>query len=107
MTVTNSPARLSRPRKPLQLKPSRPAPIAGKVILACGQAGVTAYVPTFSSSNARAEGRFGKQGFVYKAEEDVYLCPAGERLTYRFTCEEEGKTMGGYWTAACPACPLK
>ena len=57
----------------------------GKEILACGQAGVTAYVPRFSTSNAKAEGRFGKQDFVYKADEDVYLCPAGQRLTYRYT----------------------
>jgi hypothetical protein len=79
----------------------------GKEILACGQAGVTAYVPRFSTSNAKAEGRFGKQDFVYKADEDVYLCPAGERLTYGFTNEEDGKVLRSYWTAACSACPLK
>ena len=27
-----------------------------------------------------AKGRFGKQDFIYVAEDDVYLCPAGERL---------------------------
>ena len=79
----------------------------GKEILACGQAGVTAYVPRFSTSNAKAEGRYGKQDFVYKADEDVYLCPAGERLTYRFTNEEDGKVLRSYWTTACLACPLK
>ena len=62
---------------------------------------MTAYVPRFSTSNAKAEGRFGKQDFVYKADEDVYLCPAGERLTYRFTNEEDGKVMRSYWTTAC------
>ena len=65
----------------------------GKEILACEQNGVTAYVPRFSTSNAKAEGRYGKQDFVYKADEDVYLCPNGERLTYRFTSEEDGKVM--------------
>ncbi len=79
----------------------------GKEILACGRAGVTAYVPRFSTSNAKAEGRFGKQDFVYKADEDVYLCPAGQRLTYRFTNEEDGKVMRNYWATACTACPLK
>jgi hypothetical protein len=78
-----------------------------KEILACGQAGVTAYVPRFSTSNAKAEGRFGKQDFVYKADEDVYLCPAGERLTYRYTNEEDGKVLRNYWTTVCSACPLK
>jgi hypothetical protein len=28
----------------------------------------------------KAEGRFGKQDFRYVAEEDIYICPAGERL---------------------------
>jgi hypothetical protein len=79
----------------------------GKEILACGQAGVTAYVPRFSTSNAKAEGRYGKQDFVYKADEDVYLCPADQRLTYRFTNEEDGKVLRSYWTTACLTCPLK
>ena len=45
---------------------------------------MTAYVPRFSTSNAKAEGRFGKQDFVYKADEDVYLCPAGQRFSLPF-----------------------
>ena len=47
------------------------------------------------------------EDFVYVAEDDVYLCPAGERLTYRFTSEEAGKRMRRYWTTACLTCPLK
>jgi len=79
----------------------------GKELLACDRAGVTAYVPSFSTSNAKAEGRFDKRDFVYKADEDVYLCPAGERLTYRYTNEEDGKVLRSYWTTVCSACPLK
>ncbi|MEJ2118498.1 MAG: IS1182 family transposase, partial [Alphaproteobacteria bacterium] len=79
----------------------------GKEILACGQCGVTAYVPSTSTSGAKAEGRFGKQDFVYIADEDVYRCPGGERLTYRFTREEDGKIVRRYWTYACTECPLK
>jgi hypothetical protein len=80
----------------------------GKEILAYEQNGVTAYVlPRYSTSNAKAEGRFGKQDFVYKADDDVYVCPNGERLTYRFTNEEDGKVMRRYSTTACSACPLK
>ena len=39
--------------------------------------------------------------------DDVYLCPAGERLTYHYTNEEDGKTLRRYWTTACQACALK
>ena len=60
-----------------------------------------------STSNAKAEGRYDKQDFVYKADEDVYLCPAASVLTYRFTNEEDGKVLRSYWTTACSACPLK
>ena len=39
------------------------------------------------TSNAKAAGRFGKQDFRYVAAEDVYICPAGQRLAYFFTTE--------------------
>ena len=48
-----------------------------------------------------------KQDFVYLAKEDVYRCPAGEKLTYSYTNEESGRTLCHYWTGACRHCPLK
>jgi len=74
-------------------------------ILACAEAGITVTLPKPMTSNAKAEGRFGKQDFRYLAEEDVYVCPAGERLTYRFTNEENGLVLRRYWTTACQSCP--
>jgi hypothetical protein len=59
------------------------------------------------TSGAKADGRFGKQDFVYLPMEDAYRCPAGEKLTYRYTNEEDGKTLRRYWTTACSRCPLK
>ncbi len=79
----------------------------GEEILACEEAGITVYLPKPMTSGAKAEGRFGKQDFVHVAEDDVYLCPAGERLTYRYTTEEDCKMLRRYWTAACQACALK
>jgi transposase len=76
-------------------------------ILACEQADITVTLPKPMTSGAKSDGRFGKQDFVYLASEDVYRCPAGERLSYRFTREEAGKTVHRYWTTACPHCPLK
>ena len=51
--------------------------------------------------------RFGKQDFVYLPEEDVYRCPAGEKLTYRYTTEENGLVLRRYWTNACQSCAIK
>jgi transposase len=76
-------------------------------ILACEQANITVTLPKPMTSGAKSQGRFGKQDFVYLSSEDVYRCPAGEKLTYRFTREEAGKTVRRYWTTACSRCPLK
>jgi transposase len=79
---------------------------ASAEILAREESGITVTLPKPMTSGAKAEGRLGKQDFVYVAEDDVYLCPAGERLTYRYT-NEDGKTLHRYWTTACLTCALK
>jgi transposase len=76
-------------------------------ILACDRAGITVTLPKPMTSGAKAQGRFGKQDFRYLADEDVYLCPAGEHLAYRFTSTEHGRALRRYWTPACPTCPIK
>jgi transposase len=56
--------------------------------------------------------RFGKQAFVYDHENDVYWCPAGQRLTHSscYTTTEAGReiTRNRYRgeAATCGACPL-
>src|SRR5512140_210907 len=79
----------------------------GPEIKACEEAGITPFVPKPMTSNAKAEGRFGKNDFVYIAKDDEYLCPAGQRAIYRFTTLENNLWQHAYWTSACPTCPLK
>ena len=79
----------------------------GEEILACEQAGIAVTLPKPMTSGAKAEGRFGKQDFVYKPEEDVYRCPAGEKLRYYYTNVENGLTLRRYWTTACQTCAIK
>src|SRR5689334_24903777 len=76
-------------------------------ILACEEAGITVTLPKPMTSNAKADGRFGKQDFRYVAEEDVYICPAGETLAYHYTNEENGLVLRRYWTNACQSCAIK
>ena len=76
-------------------------------ILACEDAGITVTLPKPMTSGSRAKGRFVKQDFVYLAEADVYRCPAGERLVYRYTTVEKGLTLYRYWTTACQTCAIK
>src|ERR1700686_2372528 len=76
-------------------------------ILACHEAGITVTLPKPQTSGAKSDGRFGKQDFRYVAEEDVYICPAGEKLAHHFTNEEDGLVLRHYWTNACRTCALK
>jgi transposase len=80
---------------------------SGEEIVACEEAGITAYVPRPQTSNNQAKGLFGKRDFVYVPETDAYRCPAGQSLTWRFTTVEKGMTLHCYWSSACKACPLK
>ena len=79
----------------------------GEEIKACDEAGITVTLPKRMTSGAKSEGRFGKQDFIYLADENVYRCPAGEKLQYHFTNEEKGQKLHRYWTNACRTCALK
>ncbi len=69
---------------------------SGVEILACEQAGVTPFVPKPLTSSSKAEGRFGKQDFVYIAAADEYQCPAGQRAIKRFSTVEDGLELDAY-----------
>jgi transposase len=79
----------------------------GEEILACEEAGITVTLPKPQTSGSKAKGRFGKQDFRYIAEDDAYLCPAGERLIWRFTTEEKDQVLHCYWSSACENCAIK
>ena len=76
-------------------------------ILACDKADVTVTLPKPITSGIEAKGHFGKQDFVYLSDEDMYRCPAGEKLAYRYTNEENGLVLRRYWTNACQSCAIK
>ena len=79
----------------------------GNEIRACEQAGIDAYLPKPKTSPNKAKGLFDRSAFKYIKKADAYECPAGERLTYRFTRTEANKEIRRYWSSACPRCPIK
>jgi transposase len=79
----------------------------GEEIKACEEAGVTVTLPKPMTSSSKTDGRFGKQDFRFVAAEDVYICPAGEKLAYHYTTEEKGLVLHRYWTNACQSCAIK
>jgi transposase len=79
----------------------------GEEIVECYAAGITALVPRVDTSGKRDKGQYTRADFIYDAKKDEYICPARERLSYRFTTEEKGKQLRAYWTNGCGSCALK
>jgi transposase len=80
---------------------------SGQEVLACDRAGIAAHVPKTITSNAVADGRFGKEDFVYVPSSDSYRCPAGEALTHHCTSVENGMRIRVYWASGCGTCPMR
>ena len=79
----------------------------GKEVLACDMMGVTAYVAKPLTSANTARGLYGKESFKFDARENCYICPAGQKLTYRFATNEKGRAIYYYRASGCKSCPLK
>jgi BMFP domain-containing protein YqiC len=79
----------------------------GEEIVACYDADITALVPKIDTSTSKAHGRYSKVDFRYDAKQNEYICPAGQRLTYRFDSVEDGKRLWVYMTYQRSTCPLQ
>ena len=79
----------------------------GEEILACDESGITTYLPRPQTSSSRKRGMFSKRDFIYRAEDNEYECPAGERLIWRFSTEEKGQTIHKYWSSNCQRCAIR
>ncbi len=79
----------------------------GEEIVACKNNGIKALVPKVDTSASKSRGRYSKADFRYDAERNEYVCPAGQRLSYRFDSVENGKTLWVYMRYGCSSCPLQ
>ena len=73
----------------------------------CVAQGITPFIPKADTSANTARGLYGKSRFQFDAAQDVYECPAGAELTYRFSTEELGRELRYYRAKGCSACALK
>jgi len=73
----------------------------------CEEAGLTPFIPKVDTSINTKHGLFGKSQFRYDGGQDVYVCPTGRQLTYRFSTHELGRDIRYYRTNQCPRCALK
>jgi transposase len=79
----------------------------GRAIAECYGDKITALVPKTDTTNRKAKGQYTKADFTYDAKRNEYVCPAGERLTYRFDSIESGKTLWVYMRYGCSSCALQ
>ena len=73
----------------------------------CVEKNLTPYIPKADTSANTARGLYGKSRFQYDGAKDVYVCPAGGALTYRFATYELGRELRYYRATGCKQCALK
>jgi transposase len=72
-------------------------------IKTCEDAGIEVHMER--PQPGQIEGLFPLERFTYEVTKDIYLCPAGQRLSYHSF--DKQKQVRCYWTEACHGCPLK
>jgi transposase len=73
----------------------------------CVERGIIPYIPKSDTSANTARGLYGKGQFKYDTAKDVYVCPAGAALTYRFATYEQGRELRYYRARGCNTCAWK
>ena len=83
----------------------------GETIKECIEDRMEPYVPKPDTSNSKSRGLFSKDDFLYNPQQDHYLCPAGQVLTYAYDAAYPKETSDQpvikkhYTTSACKTCP--
>lgn len=79
----------------------------GEQLLECANTGITTYVPKPLTSSGLKRGFFIKQDFIYDAQNDVYICPAGQSLTEGAHRSDRQSDINFYrHLSACSNCHL-
>jgi transposase len=73
----------------------------------CVEQGISPLIAKADTSANTKQGLYGKSQFHYDGQKDVYLCPANQPLTYRFSTFELGRGLRYYRARGCKACALK
>ncbi len=81
--------------------------VKSEEIQASHEAGINVFVAKTETSSATADGRFGKDDFIYDAERDEYRCPAGEILARHSKMNANGLSYHRNWSSNCNSCPMK
>jgi len=77
----------------------------------CEEDDITVYVPEPDKNKAvMAQGRFTRQSFTYDEEQNIYLCPQGNKLKPHGKAHKKNNKMRNRYSSKatdCNACPLR
>lgn len=76
----------------------------GKNLRSLETKGIEPFIPTQKHPNTT--GLLDRKEFVYDKQSDVYVCPGGKILEYRYTSKKEAKLYSAKKTE-CLNCPIK
>ena len=81
---------------------------SGEQVLSCEGTGIAPIVPKTQTSSGTKRGFFTREDFIYDAEQDHYICPAGAKLTKATRRADHAEDFDFYrHLSACFSCPLK
>jgi hypothetical protein len=74
----------------------------------CVDNGITLYLPIAGGGKQKIPDpvNFGKEKFTYVKERDLYVCPTGRELIYRYETNMRGRDLRIYRSYSCKSCPF-
>lgn len=73
----------------------------------CVDSGITPYIAEPEAKDPKDSVIYHKEYFTYNADEDIYVCPIGNELTFRSKAEHHGRVMKVYRGEDCKSCNVK
>ena len=79
----------------------------GTEIKSCIDDGMNVYIKKAKANNSTRENEFRKEKFSYDKEHDVYICPAGNELSFFENTSKNGMKYRKYKCSNCNSCKYK
>ncbi len=79
----------------------------GTEIKNCIDAGMKVYIKKARANNATKDNEFRKEKFSYDKDQDIYICPAGKKLSFFENTSKNGIKYRRYKCSDCSSCKYK
>lgn len=79
----------------------------GAEVKKCVDAKIKTFIAKPLTSSGKKRGLYTKEEFSYQKDRDLYRCPQGAELSFRYDAVERERHIKYYATAECRSCPAK